>query len=271
MKDIWTKLAAITASLFVGLLLTSGALAVEATNSNTGADSDNDASVTIENNTTISSTNNANINNTISVSANTGNNSADKNTGDGSVTSGDITGSVSVTNTGNVNGNFDSLLDLNCGGSCSFSASNSNTGADSDNDSSVNVVNNVDVTVNNEANVDNNVDADLNTGGNSADKNTGDGSVTSGDISFSIEILNDLNKNFIGGLLPEEPAGPGEMPPAVLPSAAAPKPGQVLAAAEGLPITGGNLPSWPFLLVTIGFAIKIIERVFRIRFSEDVV
>lgn len=266
MSDIWTKVATIFASLLGGLALASGALAVEATNSNTGAGSDNDAKVKIENDLTISSNNEAVITNNIDIWANTGNNSADKNTGDGSVSTGDITGSVSIINTGNENGLFDSSLTINCNGACDFSASNSNTGANSDNDANVHVSNDIDITLNNEAYVDNYVGADLNTGGNSADKNTGDGSISTGDIDFSVEVVNDLNKNFIGGPVPEGPTDPGEIPPAILPSA--PKPGKVLAAAEGLPITGGSLPNWPFLLIAAGFVMRILERVFRTRFGE---
>ena len=48
------------------------------------------------------------------------------------------------------------------------------------------------------------------------------------------------------------------------------EPGEVLAAVEGLPITGSNLPNWPFLLVAVGFVLKILERVLKIRFGEMV-
>src|SRR4030066_274101 len=163
MKNIWTKVATILASLLGSMALATGALAVEATNSNTGADSTNDATVNINNNTSVSSSNTATINNNISIWANTGNNSADKNTGDGSVSTGDITGGVKVINTGNMNGTFDSILSLNC--SCDFSAGNSNTGAYSNNEANVKISNDINITVNNEAHDDNNVDADLTHGG----------------------------------------------------------------------------------------------------------
>ncbi len=124
MNDIWTKVVTILASLLGGLALAGGALAVEADNSNTGAGSDNEATVEIENDVTIVSNNEANINNNIDIWANTGNNSADKNTGDGSVSTGDITGSVSITNTGNENGLIDSFLTINCKDIISFSCNN---------------------------------------------------------------------------------------------------------------------------------------------------
>ena len=46
------------------------------------------------------------------------------------------------------------------------------------------------------------------------------------------------------------------------------EPGEVLAAVEGLPITGGSFPNWPFLLVAVGFVLKIFERVLKVRFGE---
>jgi len=269
MKDIWTKVAAILTTVAGGLLLTTGALAVEAGNSNTGADSTNNANVTIQNNTTINSTNNANINNTLNIYANTGNNSASENTGDGSVKTGDITGSVSILNTGNMNEVIESNIGLNCNGNCEFTATNHKTGADSTNNANVDIQNNVNISVRNDANVDNNIDADLNTGGNNADENTGDGSVSTGDIDFNVEIVNDLNNNFIGGPVDGgKPQGPG-VPPGVLPGPA-PKPGQVLAASEGLPITGSSLPNWPLLLLAVGIALKLFELVSKKR-TEEVV
>jgi hypothetical protein len=267
MRNIWTKVITTAAALSVGLFLTTSvALATDASNSNTGAGSTNNASVSINNNTTINSTNNATINNNISVTANTGGNSASQNTGNGTVSSGDITGSISVENLGNSNGVFASSINLNCGSDCNFSASNSQTGADSRNNSSVRVNNKVVLTVKNDADVDNNIGANLNTGGNKADKNTGDGTVQSGDINFSITVKNDLNKNQIGAPAPEIPEVPG---PGVLPQpVVVPQPGKVLAAIAGLPITGGSLPTWPILLVAIGFALKLLEKVFKVRFEE---
>ena len=151
-------------------------------------------------------------------------------------------------------------------GALAVEATNSNTGADSNNEAEVTIQNNTTVSSNNTATINNNISISANTGSNSADKNTGDGWVSTGDIDFSVEITNDLNKNFVGAPLPQEPAGPG-VPPAVLPPSA-PKPGKVLAAVEGLPVTGGSLPNWPFLLIMVGFVTRLAERVLRTRFGE---
>ena len=271
LRSLAPKLTLAASAFGVSLLLAPGALAAEANNSNTGAGSDNDASVTIDNDVTINSNNTANIINTINISANTGNNSADKNTGDGSVNTGDINGSVNIGN--DVNGNTLNSVGVNCGGLCDYnldiSTSNNNTGANSSNNADANVSNNVDITQNNNLDIDNNVGADLNTGGNSADKNTGDGSVKTGDINFDITVSNSGNNNSIGSPVdqddPDDPITPGRKEDAILPEE-----GDVLAAAEGLPITGGGLPIIPvFSFALAGLALKKIEEKLRLRFLPE--
>ena len=276
MEDTIRQLApklVIAASAFgLFLLLAPSAFAQDASNSNTGADSDNDATVTINNVVDINSQNNANIYNTITINANTGNNSADKNTGDGSVNTGDINGSVNISN--DINGNTLNSVGINCGGLCNYnfdiSTSNSNTGANSDNDASVDVNNDIDITQNNDLNINNNVNADLNTGGNSADKNTGDGSVKTGDINFGVNINNQGNENVIGEQDDEDDSQPGPSPKG--PAAIMPvkDEGEVLAAHEGLPITGSSLPILPILgIVLAGLSMRRIEEVLRLRFLTD--
>ena len=275
MKHLAPKLTLAASAFGISLLLAPSALAADASNSNTGAGSDNDAEVNISNNVTINQSNNANINNNIYVNANTGGNSASKNTGDGSVNTGDINGSISITN--DVNGNSLNNVGVDCDGLCvvvtGLSASNENTGADSDNDAKVDVDNDYDFTQDNDLDIDNDVDADLNTGDNEADKNTGDGSVTTGDINFEINIDNQGNNNVIGGPTdePEEPNQEPKGPAIIQPS---PRPGKdegkVLAATSGLPVTGGNLPFIPALiLVLAGLGIKRAEEILRLRLLPE--
>jgi hypothetical protein len=266
----------IAASIFgASLILAPYALAVTAENSNTGADSSNDSSVSINNDVDITSNNDAEIQNNILVSANTGGNSASKNTGDGSVLTGDINGSVDISN--DVNGNSLNSIGFDCSGLCTvltnLSASNSNTGADSNNEATVEVNNDIDVTQNNNLNINNDVDADLNTGDNEADKNTGDGSVKTGDINFEVNISNEGNQNVIGGPVEdeEEPGKPSEDEPfgpaAILPSR---EEGKVLAVTDGLPITGGSLPIIPALLfILAGLLMKRAEEFLRFRFLPE--
>ena len=266
-----TTVKIITAVLFFGvaMLLASSTFAAEASNSNTGADSNNDASVNIENNVTIEQNNDANINNIIHVNANTGGNSASKNTGDGSVNTGDINGSINIFNS--VNGNGLNSLGFDCDGLCAvdldISVSNTNTGADSDNEASVNVENDFDITQNNNLKIDNKVKADLDTGNNDADKNTGDGSVNTGDINFDINITNEGNENNIGGPVDEDdPSEPAKKEQ----DAILPEEGKVLAAAEGLPVTGGTLPIMPIMAIILaGLAMRKVEETLRLRFLPE--
>lgn len=268
-KHLALKLSVGVLALGTGLALAPGALAVTAENSNTGADSNNESTVTITNNVDISSNNTANISNNISVTANTGDNSASKNTGDGSVSTGDISGGIYISN--DVNGNTLNSIGFDCGGLCSLyldiDVSNSNTGADSNNEANVDINNDVDITQNNNLNIDNNVTADLNTGGNDADKNTGDGSVKTGDINFDINIDNSGNENVIGAPIEdEEPEPSSPKGPAIIVTTKKEE-GKVLAASEGLPVTGGNLPIVPALgLVLAGLLMKRFEETLRFKF-----
>lgn len=255
------------ASAVVSLLIVAGtALASSASNTNTGAESTNEATVTIKNNVTINSTNNANISNNIFVKANTGYNSANQNTGSGSITTGDISGSVSVKNTGNENAVAASQINLCCENQ-NFSSSNKNTGASSKNKAEVKVKNNTDINANNKAGVENDVGADLNTGGNEASKNTGNGIIITGDINFGISIINELNQNIIGGPLPGQPEPvPGPKPP--MPTISPLRPGQVLGEQAGLPVTGGSLLLWPVLLAIAGATLKLFEKTLKIRLTN---
>lgn len=271
MKDIWTKV--LTASAAAGmsvLLIGTAAIASTASNTNTGADSTNNAEVSVQNNTQITSNNNANITNNLNIYANTGKNEANKNVGGVSIQTGDITGSVNISNNANGADVLNSNTNLVCCDT-SQSANNEKTGADWENKAKVKVKNNLNINVSNNVDLVNNVDADLNTGENEANKNTGDVTIGTGDINFEVNIDNKVNSNVIGGPVNGEPLetdDPETLPSAALPTLA-PRPGQVLAAADGLPVTGSNLPTWPFLLVAIGFAARFLEKFFRIRFGEE--
>ena len=272
-KKLVARLSLTAAALGTSLLFAPAVFAATAENSNTGADSTNDASVDITNDVDISSNNSANIRNSIYVNANTGGNSASQNTGDGSVSTGDINGSARIRN--NVNSNSLNRVDFDCSGVCivsaDISASNSHTGADSSNDANVNVNNDIDITQNNDLDIDNKVDADLDTGNNEADENTGDGSVKTGDINFDVTIDNQGNNNTIGGPADKEPEGQPPTPPApVTPPAKGPEKGRVLAATKGLPVTGGNHPFLPALaLVLAGLVMKRLEEMLSLRFLKE--
>ncbi len=157
-----------------------------------GSNSDNDADVSFDNNVRVDQNNDAHIDNNIDVDADTGNNSADDNTGgDVDVETGDADVDVTVVNKANENQavvNNCCQKDLNVEISDNGTASDNNVDVDSDND--------VRVDQDNRAHIDNDVDADADTGDNSADDNTGgDVSVKTGDATVGVHVLNAANKN----------------------------------------------------------------------------
>jgi len=191
-----------------------------ATNTTTGSESNNDATTVCTSQNTILIDNDGNIVNDYYLSADTGNNSADKNTGDGSVTTGDANIVLNVINfinntflggggelllgLVNIFGNFDGNIGLNIPNSgddyllTSSSAGNSNTGADSDNNASTSSSSDTDIAMTNTADILNNIMLFGDTGNNDASKNTGSGLVTTGDINSNLNVTNISNTNGIG-------------------------------------------------------------------------
>ncbi|OGY29254.1 MAG: hypothetical protein A3F35_00675 [Candidatus Woykebacteria bacterium RIFCSPHIGHO2_12_FULL_45_10] len=234
------------------------ALADSAGNSTTGADSTNIAKTETSNDTDISQTSIANITNTFNITANTGGNEANKNTGDANITTGNITGSLTINN--DVNSNSISPSVLCCGNTDPSSSSNSKTGGDSKNISKVEIENNLTINQKSYMRISNGVNVDLNTGNNEANKNTGDANINTGDITFAINIGNNGNTNTVGN----PPSNPGSNPPP--PGSTRNPPGTVLAATGGLPVTGGSLPFAPIaVLIILGILLRSYEREWRER------
>lgn len=75
------------------------------------------------------------------------------------------------------------------------SAGNDTTGAGSENNSQVVVQDSTVVVQDNQAEVNNNVAINMNTGGNSANKNTGVGDVSTGDASLGVALSTQVNSN----------------------------------------------------------------------------
>ncbi len=160
--------------------------------SGNGADSDNDANVTVKNSTRVIQANDADVRNNVKVDANTGDNKANKNTGgDVSIETGDADVTVDVTNAVNQN-----VAKIGGGQGGSLSAEISGNGANSDNDLNLNVGNDVQVFQNNVADIKNSVDVDANSGYNKANKNTGgEVSIDTGDADVDVEVANKANFN----------------------------------------------------------------------------
>lgn len=180
--------AAIIAQGFAGLALAS----IDVEISGNGANSTNDANVAVSDQTQVTQNNTANITNNVNVSADTGKNDANKNTGgDVDITTGNATTTVGVSNTANAN-----VADVN--GCCvgDLNVTISGNGAKSDNEANVGVANSTWVSQNNYAKIKNNVDVDSDTGKNDANANTGGSvSITTGNADTNVAVSNTANKN----------------------------------------------------------------------------
>lgn len=168
-------------------------------NTGTGSGSTNTSSVVYANVSNVVIENVAAVTNTAVVTAVTGTNTASENTGDGTVTSGNIDGSVTVADKLNVTDvTMPATTTAEAPG---FVAKNSYTGANSTNLANFSSTNTQNVVALNTLRVANNAVANLSTGGNVANGNTGDGSVTSGNIKFAInfETIGNLVNIMLGG------------------------------------------------------------------------
>lgn len=198
-----------------------GSSGTSISNTGNGAGSDNNGSAIIVNNNNTDQYNSVVIINNANQSAITGDNSASKNVGDSSITTGDanVSGTVITAANTNVDGvavsefnivddhNGDFLLDFgaNCISGCGggpIAVENSNNGANSNNTGEVNNTTNNNTNQLNDGTVTNNIDFLADSGHNATDKNTGGTSeITTGDASVAANLLTFLNNNIAGGVM----------------------------------------------------------------------
>lgn len=191
-----------------------------AANTGNGSGSNNDANTSqvLDNNTF--QTNEANIGNDLTLTADSGNNRADRNTGgDVNVATGDANVSANALTfaNNNISGEIlygvvniygdlvgdiifpEEMLNSCCGGSAT--AANSQNGSDSTNSANAtqNTTNNTVQT--NLASITNNLNLDSTSGDNIASRNTdGSNSITTGNTSVDANVLNVANSNIDGGV-----------------------------------------------------------------------
>ena len=167
--------------------------------SGNGADSDSTVEVQTEQNTVVSQSNDFSASNDINTNASTGGNSSDRNTGgSASISTGDATTFVGVSNSGNSN---EASVDC-CAANQDVDVLISGNGAGSDNNVELGNENNVQLFQNNESRIRNEIDNDAKTGHNSADRNTGgDVEITTGNAVALTSILNggNVNSALVGG------------------------------------------------------------------------
>ncbi|MBP9717004.1 MAG: hypothetical protein KBD51_03635 [Candidatus Levybacteria bacterium] len=161
-----------------------GDLAMNITGNSSGSNNGINYSSNVNN--SVSVNNNANISNNVNGYANTGYNSANKNSGDVSIN----TGSIKVVDT--IKNNSINIHEVHTsnGTPGDVSIKIADNGADSDNNIAFVNDSSVQIDVNNSANIVNNSSWELNTGGNEANKNSGDVEITTGDILLATTIEN---------------------------------------------------------------------------------
>ncbi len=190
-----------------------GSLAVVITGN--GAESDNDANVNVGSTNTVFQNNKADISNDVYVTAKTGKNKANSNTGgDVSIETGDASADVAVSNLAN----FNAADVSSCGCLVSGTVKIKDNGAKSDNDANVGLKSETFVTQDNLFDCSgqgewgwdwwnkkqdcNEVTVDSNTGDNEADKNTkghgSDPSIMTGDAGSDVVVGTSANTNVVG-------------------------------------------------------------------------
>lgn len=180
--------AAILAAAAIPVIATSGN---DCTNDTTGPFSTNYCDITNSSNVTVNNVNDLNVVNYVDAYSGTGNNSASYNTLGGSVHSGNASTNVTLNTVGNIN-----TTNVSVGGDGGGNTgTNFITGPFSGNRITLNNSTDVYVENSNTAQVYNRVDAWSETGNNSADFNTGPGSVVSGNADTWVGVNTHVNDN----------------------------------------------------------------------------
>lgn len=166
-------------------------IAADFRNDTTGAYSDNENKLDVDMGGDVAVRNVADVANWLGLWANTGHNDQEKNTEAGDLETGDVTLAAMISNMANSSEGNGS----NSGRSLSvdFTGSNHLTGAKSDNENKVEVDADGDTRVTNVAAIDNGIRVQANTGHNDQNKNTTAGSLTTGNVEVSTDIVNVAN------------------------------------------------------------------------------
>ncbi len=183
-----------------------GSAAGTLTNEQTGAGSTNTNDVTHDRTLDVTETNTATIDNTVDVGASTGGNTLNRNTSVGSLTTGEIQGSVSLVNVANsvfAPGSSAGIgeLGVNAQGDLvllqsddrAYLPTNSRTGADSTNTNTISGTDVIRILTENIATVDNDIDIAADTGSNTLTDNSILGNILTGSIDLAVNLINLLN------------------------------------------------------------------------------
>ncbi|MDP3882516.1 MAG: hypothetical protein Q8Q48_00465 [Candidatus Staskawiczbacteria bacterium] len=162
-----------------------------AENNTTGAESENNAVTELDSAVSAVNLNDVGLTNTADITAVSGNNVVEANTGVGTADTGAVDGAVSATNV--LNSNFLAISSVVDG--AMSSAINDTTGADSENNAVVDVDTTVAATSVNTAEILNDIFSVMSSGGNIIDANTGPASLMTGDVASTTDVVNEFNSN----------------------------------------------------------------------------
>ncbi|MDP3997597.1 MAG: hypothetical protein Q8P73_03805 [bacterium] len=176
-----------------GLIGYSGlVISADAINDTTGPFSENENETEVRNDVTTNVTNRANLRTRVRVDADTGHNDQNGNTNAGSQSTGDVAVTTDIVNSAN---NGSGLADAGSGLEVTSDFTNDTTGPNSDNENELEVRNDVDTTVRNNADVNNNVNVDADTGFNDQNGNTNAGSQSTGAVSVNLNSTTEVNNS----------------------------------------------------------------------------
>lgn len=168
-------------------------------NKNTGANSENTVSAETSNTVAVNNSNDATVKNKLSADSNSGDNKANYNTGNASVTTGDAEANVDVKTDVNHN---ETTIGGGAGSGGTLTLGNQSTGANSVNVVAASMANGVMVNNHNDADLSTTVDAYAYTGDNKANYNTGNASVKTGNATIDdvyVDQSANSNKTTVGG------------------------------------------------------------------------
>lgn len=181
--------------LLMGSMVSSKALAEEIVVSGNGSESSSEVNVSQSTNTNVESTNTATVDNNVQTNANTGDNSVSDNTGGNTQVQ---TGSISTTTNIQNAANTSIVTVNNCCESGSTNVTVAGNGSGSSNNATVSTSQTNNVNISNAANITNNISINANTGGNTANDNSGNVFLKTGSISVYNSIKNaSVNKAIV--------------------------------------------------------------------------
>lgn len=167
-----------------------GAASADQSNTNTGFKSLNKNVLKVKVKDSFKLKNSAKVKNSLTVFADTGNNTQEKNTSSGDLDTGNVgvvAGATNIVNQGEVSVPGCDTADWD------GNQTNDETGAKSTNKNVVKITDSCKTKVKNSAKVKNDVYVDGNTGGNTQSKNTSSGDIDTGDVDVDFTFNNTVN------------------------------------------------------------------------------